>query len=638
MLAIGALLVDLSQPANGSAGYLQSLSWLSATVAIALTFSFRMFTDVVGMETPLYVAAILATFSMYRKTLHAESLAAENRQLLWTAAAASAAFLIRPDGVLVGVTVGLHWLITKRRVPWRALGLALLLSLPWVLFAWGYYGSPVPNTLAAKVTQGLSEDLPRWAEQLEAAYLEWRYWYPVATLLAALGVLQSIWQRNRDHLLMLCWAVLYATTHTLLNVRGYPWYYVPLLPLAALLAGDGLVAIAGWVNQTLSRSVRLSQGPWPRLLATLVAIALAILTLRPVVSIAADLARITNPRPRETIYQRTGEVLRQLCADDPMQQVGMAEIGLLGYLSDCHVIDFSGLLQRDLAHLEQLTAPKFDFAIKRYLPSLIVLTGNQEFIDWYANVPWFRQRYRPIDVQEQDALLSVLFSRQPGPASARELGIGWWRQAATSAPQTTTLVFGDSVPPQITLHAYLPPESSLVVEANATPVAEFQGGESSWQDYSLPAINPDADGRVRLTLRGAAGDQPAAVTWIESNAISDVNYFTAFEDGAVQPGQDTQLAPGKSFRATLAPPRSGPVALELLYHDRPGAQLMVSIDGEALGVLGGADGWRTERLALSSELLGVRPVFEVELHNQGQHDLSIAYVALVDPTRPPYLP
>jgi hypothetical protein len=519
MLAIGACLIDLSQPAPGSAGYPHSLSWLRATLAIALTLSFRMFTDAVGMETTLYVAAILATFSLYRRALRADSQAAENRWLLWTAAAAAAAFLIRPDGILVGVTVGLHWLITKRRVPWRALGLALLLSLPWLLFAWAYYGSPVPNTLAAKTTQGLTDDPPRWVYQLRDAALEWRFWFPAAALLAVLGLLASIWRRNSDRLLLLAWAALYAAAHTLLNVRGYPWYYVPLLPLLALLAGDGLLVIAGWVNQALSWPARLSQRPWPRFLATLAALALAVLVLRPAAEIGADLARATGPRPREAIYQRTAETLRQLCADDPALQVGMSEIGLLGYLSDCHVIDFSGLLQRDLAHLAQLPVQKFDFAIKRYLPELVVLTGNQEFIDWYSGVPWFSQRYQRIDVQEQDGLLSLLFRRQPGPPNAHDVGVGWWRQDNTPAQQGTTLQFADSVVPQITLHAYLPTGSSLVVEANATPVAEFQGGASGWQDYPLPALSASADGSIRLTLRGTAGDQPAAVAWIESNAL-----------------------------------------------------------------------------------------------------------------------
>jgi hypothetical protein len=318
---------------------------------------------------------------------------------------------------------------------------------------------------------------------------------------------------------MLAWAALYAAAHTLLNVRGYPWYYVPLLPLAALLAGDALLAIAGWINQTLSRSARLAQRPWPRLLATLVALALAILTVRPAAEIGANLARVIELRPRETIYQGTGETLRRLCADDSSLQVGMSEIGLLGYLSDCHVIDFSGLVQRDLAHLAQHPAQKFDFAIKRYLPELVVLTGDQGFIDWYSGVPWFSQRYQRIDVQEQDGLLSVLFRRQAGPPTSRDVGAGWWRQENTPAQQETTLQFADSVVPQITLHAYLPPGSRLVVEAGATPVAEFQGGASGWQDYPLPVLNAGANGSITLTLRGTAGDQPAAVAWIESNAI-----------------------------------------------------------------------------------------------------------------------
>jgi hypothetical protein len=75
------------------------------------------------------------------------------------------------------------------------------------------------------------------------------------------------------------------------------------------------------------------------------------------------------------------------------------------------------------------------------------------------------------------------------------------------------------VVPQVTLHAYLPPGSKRVVEPGATPVAEFQGGASGWQDYALPGLSAGADGSIRLTLRGTAGDQPAAVAWIESNAV-----------------------------------------------------------------------------------------------------------------------
>lgn len=559
MAAIGLLLADLSRPARPGQGFSQSLTWLRATVAIALTLSLRMVAVAVGMETTLYVAALLATFSAYRRAWQAPTEAAADGWLLWTAAAASAAFLIRPDGALAGVVVAAHWLVVRRRVPWRALGLALLLCLPWLLFAWAYYGSPVPNTLAAKVTQGIVDDPPRWAPQLWTTAVQWRSVYPAAALLAAVGLAAAFLQRNGLRWLLLLWAALYVALHALLDVRGYPWYYVPLAPVAALLAADGVAAIAGWVHQALARSARLAAGPWPRFAATLVALGLAFLSLWPVASIAANLSRATGPRAREAIYQRTGELLRQLCLEDPARTLGTAEIGVLGYLSDCRVVDFSGLLQRDLAHLALPPAEKIEFAIKRYQPSLVVLTGNQEFIDWYAQVPWFHQRYQALDLQEQDQLLSALFVRRPGPANALPVGAGWWRQ--TNTAETVSLVFADSVRPEIALHAYLPAGSRLVVAANGEPLVELQGEGDGWRDYSLPAVTPDEAGRVTLTLLGTAGDQPAAVAWIESNAVPAVHRFAPSPELLDEAMPAAAWESGASARALLAPAYAGPAAL-----------------------------------------------------------------------------
>ncbi|MCB0240733.1 MAG: hypothetical protein KDH08_19305, partial [Anaerolineae bacterium] len=61
--------------------------------------------------------------------------------------------------------------------------------------------------------------------------------------------------------------------------------------------------------------------------------------------------------------------------------------------------------------------------------------------------------------------------------------------------------------------------------------------------------------------------------------------------------------PGQTTTIRLAAVDAGPAALELLHRDRPGVALAISVDGQPLAVVGGTDGWRTERIALPDDLL-----------------------------------
>jgi hypothetical protein len=66
------------------------------------------------------------------------------------------ATLTRPDGLIAAVVVCLHYILTRRRLPWRELAVAVAMLLPFIVLAWIYYGSPVPGTLGAKMAQGNS--------------------------------------------------------------------------------------------------------------------------------------------------------------------------------------------------------------------------------------------------------------------------------------------------------------------------------------------------------------------------------------------------------------------------------------------------------------------------------------------------
>jgi hypothetical protein len=375
LLALGALLIDASQASSGQRT--PALAALAATVAVVLTLANPLLSAAVGMETPLYLAALLAVFAAYRRAL--QQPASSERWLLVTAAAAAGAFLLRPDGLLAGLVVGLHWLATRRRIPWKALLLGLLLALPWVLFAWGYYGSPVPNTLAAKITQGLPDREGQWGRQLLEFGRVWVMANPLATALALVG-LATVLRRTglpapsdlRVRRLLLLWAVLYIGIHVALRVRGYFWYYLPLLPVVALLAGDGVAGVVRWLAR------RPDSQSW-RLVQPLLAISLVIVLLVPPLAAARDLFDPHPPSQRQVTYWNTALLLRDLCQEPGHEPVGMAEIGILGYVSDCRVLDFSGLLQPEVAHLRLTPADKMTWTIKAHAPPLVVFAGSGGF-------------------------------------------------------------------------------------------------------------------------------------------------------------------------------------------------------------------------------------------------------------------
>lgn len=666
LLATAGLLVELSwrpagdvrSPAHG----------LAALVAVALVLTFRLLGEAVGMETPLYVVGLLALFAAYRRALgHPVQSAAHRRWLALTAAAAGIAFLLRPDGLLAAAAVAGHYLATQRRVAWPGLALfgaaALAVAAPWVIFAWLYYGSPVPNTLAAKATQGLAEDVPRWGPGLWAAAQEWARAQPAAAALAAVGLvvgLRCAGTTAAVRRVSVAWAVLTVALHSLLGVRSYFWYYAPLMPVVALLAGDGVA----WLAQQAGRR-RRAVG----VLLAILAVAVAV----PAALAAGRLAVRPEPRQRELAYARTAAVLAELCRQPGHEPVAMAEIGLLGYLTGCRVVDFSGLLQPELAHLAALPAEKMEWTLKRYAPPLVVLAGSEGYPHAVTEPLWFRQRYEPLDIQDERGFLSVIYARGPGAPGQHDLAEAAWWQAGSSLagrglslapgqPFTLTLHFPAGVTPTVSLHAYVPADAILSVlslsgdaetggdglDAAATedaPVASapvcseepatapvpvcgegWQGtfpGADGWRDLALAGL--PAARRLDLVLSAEGVGQPVAVAWVEGNALPAVHYFPDFVDLNQRPRPRLRLAPGDSRTVELALATGRPRLLELLHRDRPGVALEVWANGRRLATVGGSDRWRTEQLPLPAD---ARPVVSVALRSQGSRAAELVYVAV----------
>jgi len=336
------------------------------------------------------------------------------------------ATLTRPDGLLAAVVIGVHFLVTRRRIPWREAACTVIILLPFVLLAWAVYGSPLPATLGAKLAQrdsglwhtfgkGMFEWLRAFTVQgsspvfplLPAAPNAIRYILFVALGLPAL-VLFRFW------LLPLAWVLLYLLAYQALNVPFYHWYIVPAVFGLMICAASGVAGVVAAATYACGRFLTghpipddrsakvvkasehdlLSHLPAAKLNAALGAFALLLL-LPGIVAQLGDVQRLAlQPDPAEEQYQRTGQ---WLAANTPLgSSVGYFEIGYLGYYAQRPIVDPLGLL--DPLIVPHVARRDFTWAYERYRPTYIV-QNQRIFVEYIGKIvkePWFKQEYHEV--------------------------------------------------------------------------------------------------------------------------------------------------------------------------------------------------------------------------------------------------
>lgn len=321
-------------------------------VALLLYPTFFILLITLGSETPLYLALGLGAFASYARKRHE-----------WAAVSAALALLTRGDGALVAALLVVDYGLRARgqwqSIPWRAVLIYGALTVPWFLFAWGYFGWPLPATLAVKQQQGLMAISRKFAPGF-ARILGWHttWTYSVLAGLAVLGATASTVRGSR-WLAFVLWPILYFVAYTALQVSSYPWYYTPLVPGFVMAAGLGVE----WLWQS-----RWGHAVWTR--ASLLALVGAIWVVQSrTVWQTADM-----PDVRREIYRVAGEWLHT--NTQPTASVGTLEVGIIGYYARRPIVDFAGLIQPVVAQQFALGATYQDsarWAIEHYQPEYLVL-------------------------------------------------------------------------------------------------------------------------------------------------------------------------------------------------------------------------------------------------------------------------
>jgi hypothetical protein len=355
---------------------------------LLLTSPFVLATS--GMETMLYLGLAMAAIYWY----HAG-------RLLLPGAALGLLVLTRPDGILLCAVVLGHRLITARRFPLALGGLALILALPWYLFATARFGAPWPNTLGAKLAQSASGDWTSFAPGIIAwtrMYLQVSLVYLVVLEGATVGLVAIAW-RARSHVTLPVWAGVHLLAYSLLAVPSYQWYYAP-----AALAAVFLCAAWGlWL--------RGSSRPWAIGPAALMAGVFLPVLVAHVTAVPESL-----PGTRQERIGAYRDVGRWLSKNTPRRaSVATREVGVIGYYSDRVILDYLGLVTPASSRVARR---EYTWWLRAHRPDYVVTwsppIAQEETI---VHDPDFVRNYRPLKMLRwPDRRAMIVYQREDAPS------------------------------------------------------------------------------------------------------------------------------------------------------------------------------------------------------------------------------
>jgi hypothetical protein len=290
--------------------------WLPV-VAVGLLLLNPLLLSAVGLE-PYLIGALCAGLLRYGTA----------RRGVAFGVVAGLAVLARPDMAVVVVVVA----AVLRPGLVRAIGAALLVTLPWYAFSWFALGSALPDTLVIKAGETWSTFgfwngpllyLATYPAAAVAAFLPVACGVPVLAglLLVRMHVEWAPWQRAAAAAGL--GAVAHYGIYSLLHTAPYHWYYAPLIvgmTLCCAIAAarlQGRLAIVGVLAPAVLACAALVADlehglPWQR-------------------------AAITTNWATAAEYQRMGEDLHQIIGTAAVQSPG--EIGTLAYYCDCAIVD-----------------------------------------------------------------------------------------------------------------------------------------------------------------------------------------------------------------------------------------------------------------------------------------------------------
>jgi hypothetical protein len=320
------------------------LSWLPALLFLFSPESLQW--SLSGMETELYIAFIFLSF-YFAST--------ESWSLSFLFAAITV--LTRVDGIAVLGVLVVAYLVRYSKLPAIPLLIFVVTILPWTLFAYFYFGSPIPNSAAAKFALSGSNILSAFLNIFVRGFLHLHTYGVPVLILAVLGT-RFIWKERKPLLPVALWTWGYALSYTLAAGPMHPWYYAPFYAGYLVIAFHGMLFV-------LSRYPILAKAP--SILACAAICIILLLSYYRYRTIQGQQAQLlaTNRAVGEWVRLHTRE----------NSVLAVKDIGYIGYYSQRKILDLAGLVSPECIPFRA----KADFVgpIRKFRPDYFAFSAGQ---------------------------------------------------------------------------------------------------------------------------------------------------------------------------------------------------------------------------------------------------------------------
>jgi hypothetical protein len=302
------------------------------------------------------------------------------------------------------------------------------LLLPWVLFATLYFGSPLPQSVQAKVRAYHLDQfsaLIRLLQHLSTPFFEHevlgRFWpalgLPLYLAFYLLGGLRLV-RRDGRALPLALYPLAYVAVFSAANPLIFRWYLAPPLPfyfLGILTGFHGLLTdLAGRFGRE-----RVGAGAFGLLLACWLAFSVNAYTLHP--DHGPD-----RPAPEmawfqlELFYRRAAEQVKPRL--EPGNVVAAGDIGVVGWFTGAPILDTVGLISPEavayypLDPAQVVTNYAMSADLIRDLQPAFIITLEVYVRNTLMPAPWFEEAYEQVAKLETDIYGSdgmLIFARRP---------------------------------------------------------------------------------------------------------------------------------------------------------------------------------------------------------------------------------
>jgi len=315
--------------------------------------------DMGGMETALIICAMMASYFMLVRN-----------KSTWAGIFAGTLLWIRIDGVFWFFILALVAWYCTRQFPRNFILIALLVYLPWLVFASSYFGSPIPYTISAKwvayYTIGLqpvlirSQTLLRWLTPLSLPDFSPNVVSWIAILTISLSFIGAMTSRRKKWLMVLPIFCLEEIVRLIIMGETFASrYFMPLFWVLMIMFGFGAYSV--WEH--LSRRFKVKS-------------IIGLLTITGYICISLGLSFQMAKIKKNTQYFVHESSLKQMGIwfekNTPTScTIFLEPLGYVGFYANRHMIDEVGLVSPQVVPLKiegystfvLITSLKPDYAV-----------------------------------------------------------------------------------------------------------------------------------------------------------------------------------------------------------------------------------------------------------------------------------